>query len=407
MRRRKVAVVATALTFGALAGAGPAQASFPGTNGLIAYTSGGNIFLVDPTLSPPVTQQITTIGGFNSINWDATGKRLVADNDNPGMEGVNFLEPRPETPITLLPGTDINDDTPAFDPTGTRITFEETNDLFVANVDGTGRTNLTLGVADTLRDPDWSPDGQFLVFADNTDFQIKRMTLADGTITPLTPAAAGCAATTPCEDPSYSPNGQRVAYEQQGATQGIYDVASDGTATGVTRLSNSNDDLPAYAPDGTRVAFQDVAGRLASVPTDGSLVKTNVGAIFTGRLAWGVKPVPPPPPTPDNQFTLGALTLDKAKGTASQTVTVPGPGELVLGGSGVVPQRPNHKAKRSPRLAVSGGDVPVPIKAKGDKKKKLKKKGKVKVTVSFTYTPTGGTANTLTKKITLKKTKKK
>src|SRR3954470_2771201 len=129
MRRRAVAVAATALTFGVLAGAGPAQAFFPGTNGLIAYTVGGNIFLVDPTLSPPVTQQITTVGGFNSVNWDATGKRLVAHSSNAGNQGINFLEPRSETPITLLPGTDINDDTPAFDPTGTKLVFEESNDI--------------------------------------------------------------------------------------------------------------------------------------------------------------------------------------------------------------------------------------------------------------------------------------
>jgi hypothetical protein len=408
MRRRTVAVVATALTLGVLVGAGPAQASFPGTNGLIAYVAGGNIFLVDPTLSPPVTQQITTIGGFNSVNFDATGKRLVADNSNAGIAGINFLEPRSETPITLLPGTDLNDDVPAFDPTGTKITFEESNDLFIQNVDGTGRTGLTLAFADTIADPDWSPDGQFIVFADVTDFQIKRISVAAGTIATLTPPAAGCAAATPCEDPSYSPDGTQVAYDQEGAPNGIYTVAASGTATSVTRLSNGNDDISAYAPDGTQVAFQDAASRLAHVPNDGSLVKTRVGDIATGRLSWGIKPVPPPPPPPpDNQFTFGALTLNKDKGTASQTVTVPGSGELVLGGSGIAPQRPTAKAKRSPRLSVTAGDVPVLIKAKGDAKKKLKKKGKVKVTASFTFTPDGGTANTLTKPITLKKTKKK
>jgi dipeptidyl aminopeptidase/acylaminoacyl peptidase len=410
MTRRTVTVAISALTVtAALAAAGPAQASFPGTNGLIAYTSGGNVFLVDPTLSPPVTQQITTIGGFTSVNWDATGKRLVADNTNPGIAGINFLEPRSETPVTPLPGTDTNDDTPAFDPTGTMITFEESNDIFVENVDGTGRTNMTLANGDVLTNPDWSPDGQFLAAEDSTDHQIKRITLADGTLTTLTPPAAGCAAANPCDDPSYSPDGQRVAYDQDAApANGIYTVAADGSATTVTRLSDSNDDISAYAPEGTQVAFQDNTSRLGLVPTDGSLVKTSVGAFIVGRLSWGVEPAAPePPPPPSNQFTFGALTLDKAKGTASQTVTVPGTGQLALAGSGIVPQRPTRKAKRAWRIAVTAGDVPVLIKAKGDKKKKLKRKGKVKVTASFTFTPDGGTANTLTKQITLKRTKKK
>ena len=43
------------------------------------------------------------------------------------------------------------------------------------------------------------------------------------------------------------------------------------------------------------------------------------------------------------------------------------------------------------------------VKAKGKTVKKLNATGKVKVKVEVTYTPTGGTANTMSRKLVLKK----
>jgi dipeptidyl aminopeptidase/acylaminoacyl peptidase len=393
---------------GALGLAGPAQASFPGTNGLVAYASfpSQQIFLLDPTLSPPVTQQITTAGSFFAVNFDATGRHLVAETNAAGIDGVVFLDPKSESPITPLPGGNPNDAAPTFDPTGTKVAFHNAGDIFIQNVDGTGRTNLTAALADNFSEADWSPDGQFIAVEDDTDRQVKSIAVADGAVTTLTPPAAGCAAATPCQDPSYSGDGLHVAYDHDGAAvQGIYDVLSSGAATSVTRLSTGNDDNPAYAPQSNAAVFNGPGLVMFTVPSDGSMTRTQVGEVQTGRASWGIKPVEPTPVPPSNVFTFGALTRDKAKGTATQTVTVPGPGELVLGGSGVVPQRPS--TRRSLRLAVVGGDVLVKIKAKGKAKDKLKKKGKATVNPTFTFTPTGGTASTQTKQVKLKKAKKK
>jgi hypothetical protein len=409
MRRGTVAVATVFLsTVGVFGAAGPAQAAFPGTNGPIAYVDGtGRVGLVDPTISPPVTQQITTtISGFNSVNFDATGTRLVGDTDFAAVDGIVFLEPRAETPVTPLAGGDPADASPAFDPTGTKIVFQNNGDLFTQNVDGTGRTNLTAANPNTLSRPDWSPNGQFIVFQDGTDAQIKRLTVADGTIVTLTPPAAGCAASTPCQEPSYSPDGRHVAYDQDGATaNGIYDVLSDATATAVTRISAVNDDQPAYSPQGDQVALQDSVARLAVVRAADGSGRAQVGAFFVTRPSWGIKQVAPPTPPPTNAFSFGALSRNKKKGTATQTLTVPGSGELVVGGSGVVSQRVT--AKSASRLFVTAGEVKVPIEATGKPLKKLGKNGKAKVTVSFTFTPDGGTANTQTRKIKLKKKLKK
>jgi hypothetical protein len=109
-----------------------------------------------------------------------------------------------------------------------------------------------------------------------------------------------------------------------------------------------------------------------------------------------------------NADTLGKVTLNKKKGTATLAVNVPGPGTLTLTGNGVKTQRPARDATASKTVSAAG-TVKLLIKAKGKKKKKLNKTGKVKVKVKVkvTYTPTGtggdvaGDPNTQTKTVKL------
>jgi hypothetical protein len=110
-----------------------------------------------------------------------------------------------------------------------------------------------------------------------------------------------------------------------------------------------------------------------------------------------------PPVTPSNAFTLGKLKRNKKKGTAKIPVTVPGPGTLKLTGKNLVPQRPAGRLVRLARSVSAAGTVKLLIKAKGKAKKKLNKTGKVKVKPKITFTPTGGTANSKSLSVVLKK----
>jgi hypothetical protein len=92
---------------------------------------------------------------------------------------------------------------------------------------------------------------------------------------------------------------------------------------------------------------------------------------------------------PSSAFTLGTVRKNK-KGTATVSVTVPGPGTLALSGKGVKAQR----ASRAGTSVAAAGTVALPIKAKGKKLRKLKRTGKVKAAFSVTYTPNGGQPNT-------------
>jgi hypothetical protein len=82
-------------------------------------------------------------------------------------------------------------------------------------------------------------------------------------------------------------------------------------------------------------------------------------------------------------------------------VILPGPGAITGSGRNLI-------AKRSPRASASKaisapGTVKLTIRAKGKARKKLKNTGKAKLKLTVTFTPTGGDANSHTKKITLRR----
>jgi hypothetical protein len=99
-------------------------------------------------------------------------------------------------------------------------------------------------------------------------------------------------------------------------------------------------------------------------------------------------------PPPSNAFSLGKPKLNRKAGTATEPVTLPGPGELDLTGKGVAEQH---------RTAAGAGELDLRVKPKGKAKRRLKRKGKAKVRITVTFTPTGGTANTATAKVKLRK----
>lgn len=104
---------------------------------------------------------------------------------------------------------------------------------------------------------------------------------------------------------------------------------------------------------------------------------------------------------PSNGFTLGAITRNKKKGTATIVVNVPNAGEVT--GSGTRVEVAGGAGAVSSKTVNTPGDVQLLIKAKGKKKRKLAKTGKVKVTPTITYVPTGGDPSSQSVTVKLKK----
>ena len=142
---------------------------------------------------------------------------------------------------------------PAWSPDGSRLAYvsrlgigdSEKLDIFVADADGSGSTNLTRHPGHD-REPAWSPDGTRLVFvsARDDDAEIYVMNADGSGLTRLTRGVYG-----KVFRPSWSPDGARIAFEaQDGESVAIYVMNADGS--GLTRLTdNFNDDFnPVWSP---------------------------------------------------------------------------------------------------------------------------------------------------------------
>jgi hypothetical protein len=147
--------------------------------------------------------------------------------------------------------------------------------------------------------------------------------------------------------------------------------------------------------------------READEPTAGATV------LFKAPSA----PLPVPPTAPGNAFTFDGKPIF-GNGSTTLIIVVPGPGQISVtpaGASASVAAKKKgakgkKKAKKKPALikkttvnATKAGPVRVKIKPTKAGKKILKRKGKLTTKINVTFTPTGGQANTVTRKVTIKK----
>jgi dipeptidyl aminopeptidase/acylaminoacyl peptidase len=130
-------------------------------------------------------------------------------------------------------------------------------DIYVVNPDGSGLMNLTNTPVTIESAPQWSPDGQKIVFnADNTHGSSNIFTMnADGTnVTQVTNGAFGCFAL-----PGWSPDEQKmvVTYRcdpSSGNTEQINVMNADGTGRQAL-TSGAVSTYPSWSPDGNKIAF--------------------------------------------------------------------------------------------------------------------------------------------------------
>ena len=180
----------------------PAHASFPGSNGRIAYRgfddSDDEIYSVNPDGA-----------GLRKLTSDDTGERY-----------------------------------PAWSPDGKQIAFSRGFDIWVMDADGSNETQVTF--ADMYDKPAWSPDGSRIAAALAGGFGLAVMD-ADGSnvtlLTQLAPYADG---------PTWSPDGTRIAYA---ANSDIYLVNPDGSGETPLITRRAYDIAPNWSPDGSMIAF--------------------------------------------------------------------------------------------------------------------------------------------------------
>jgi Tol biopolymer transport system component len=253
----------------------PAHAAFPGLNGRIACSTplggpGGTaattfgaerleIFTVKPDGTDEVRLTSTLAGSLSATapKYSADGRKIVFQQNNQiwtmNADGTN---------PTQLTTTSFGANTPgSWSPDGTKIVFHanrepvppgspagsNTNEIYTIDADGSNLTRLTNNLRQDSH-PGWSPDGTKIVFRSNRDlnFDIYVMN-ADGTDqTNLTMAS-------PAEEsgPDWSPDGKQIAFH------------TDRDAFGIGRVLNRNLEIYRMNADGsnpTRLTFTDFSG---------------------------------------------------------------------------------------------------------------------------------------------------
>ncbi len=296
-RRRTLALVAVAIAICPLIGT--ADATPPGTNGLIAFTryatagsggdaSNGSIFTIG--VNGKGERRVTRPpAGASDVapDWSADKSRIVFSRefeDKPyeiwsvRPDGSDLRRIDPGCPPGVTAGQICEATAPAWSPDGRRIAFgnpyggleqiagETLIDYFaiaVVNADGSGRVQLTHPKKHQFEDnqPVWSPDGNRIAFRRWNGTAAPRgrgavfvLELASGEAKRVTPWALDAG-----DHPDWSPDSSRILFRSKADDffGDLYTVRPDGT--GLTRLTRFNSKLKvlssSFSPDGRWIVF--------------------------------------------------------------------------------------------------------------------------------------------------------
>ena len=199
--------------------------------------------------------------------WSPDGTRLayeVVVGDRIVIEILDLDDGTTEL-FDPLPGMHVG--SPAWSPTGSQLAFSATSsfswyDIWIANVDGTDTRSVTNDPDGWNRYPDWSPDGSQLAFTSRGLHSDIFVIDVDGTNrTNLTNRTLGDS------EPAWSPDGSMIAFHsnrihEDGSGDDIYVMAADGSNP--TRVTTApGDEWEAdWSPDGTKLVYT------AKVPAD-------------------------------------------------------------------------------------------------------------------------------------------
>jgi Tol biopolymer transport system component len=198
------------------------------------------------------------------------GKLAFAMKDADGNPQINIAEPDGSGLKALTSGAYFHA-CAAWSADGSKISYCSNEsgafEIWTMNGDGSGQAQLTkLGGSSTF--PDFSPDGSTIVFdgtsGTDTHTEILTVDTATGaTVTPLTSCASGKAG---CSNqfPAWSPDGTKVAYihaddadaNGNAINAQVWVMNADGSnAHALTTDAPEKGQLPDWSPDGTQIAY--------------------------------------------------------------------------------------------------------------------------------------------------------
>lgn len=133
-------------------------------------------------------------------SWSPDGQRLLWQSGShyadPTLLAINIDGKTP--PRQLGPGSDG-----VWSPNGHHIAFTLSSSIYIMRADGSERRRLTMGTQDSGQR--WSPSGKSLVYARDGN-EICLLNIDDGSIQFVAPG----------QDPTFSPDGKRLAFVNYG-----------------------------------------------------------------------------------------------------------------------------------------------------------------------------------------------
>jgi Tol biopolymer transport system component len=203
--------------------------------------------------------------GVYSFAWSADGTKIAyLAGHPPGLKVPTSLalylvdadgnNPRKLASCGVCGGSNA-DTSIAWSPDGSRIALTRqtglAQDLWLVNVKTGALSRLTdcaSGKACVDASAEWSPDGQAIVFSRWVNGQVASIYTMrpDGTHLKLIAAVAGA------QDPQWSPDGRKIAFQ---ANNGIYTVNADATQLTQIAAAGGLAGEPAWSPDGMKLLY--------------------------------------------------------------------------------------------------------------------------------------------------------
>ncbi|HEX5713403.1 MAG TPA: hypothetical protein VFX85_08835 [Solirubrobacterales bacterium] len=277
-------------------------------------TEGYDVFVLDPSKSAAegegtnVSANPEAYGNFELPPvWSPDGTRLAYDeiwnsSAQPGQDV--FVSPfdgsAPQVPIGQTKDGETH---PTWTPDG-RIAFGRFGGVYVGNADGSGTPTVVPGGSGYS--PTWSPDGKHIAVEATGAYPYEaRLIRTDGSgfFDLAKPADLGTQF-------DWSPDGSRVVYvnDEISAEDQVWVAPADGSSPGNAVPMPAGWIVahnPSFSPDGTRVAFnarnESLGGheQILVGPADGSAaaVPITAGAVSNQEPDWKPGPGGPKPPS--------------------------------------------------------------------------------------------------------------
>ena len=255
-----------------------------GTRAVNLQIFGGDAAVSDAALSTYLGRTITTAAPTGTTSTEESGS--VAGTGSPALPAGTCGGNSDDPPRELFSG--VNSSYPAWSPDCGHIAYSDSGTIWISHIDGSDRRKLVADGTGGSYDPAWSADGSKIAYmhepyaTPNWDAGIWVINV-DGTgKTQLTDA------TYHDRNPAWSPDGTTIAFRRfKESAHANAILTIDVTGQNLIELTSYDtaDFSPVWSPDGSTIAFVYNSSEIALMAPDGSDFRP-VGGDVDSSISW-------------------------------------------------------------------------------------------------------------------------